>query len=237
MSTFTLGETACPSCAYSFEREVVVGLNGVRRTDLVEAILAGTFQRVTCPSCGHEHEVESTFEFVDFERGLFLLVHPRSLEPSWRELEGETAELTTHRLGELAEPPARALGQGLFIRPVFGHDALREKLLCRREGFDDRRLELFKLSLLLSSDLALTAEGRPRLVATDAAELVFDHALPAGADEGLEVSIRVPRGLFDDFDPGAFGDVARELELGSYVDLGRVLGVRPAEGEGAVPWP
>src|SRR5439155_20203368 len=87
MSTFTLGETACPSCAHTFECEVVVGLNGVRRTDLGEAILNGSFQWVTCPSCGHDHEVESTFEFVDFERALFLLVHPTSLERSWRELE------------------------------------------------------------------------------------------------------------------------------------------------------
>ena len=202
----------------------------------MDAILAGTFQRATCPSCGHEHEVESTFHFVDFERGLFLLVHPRRYEPNWRELEAETAELTTHRLGELAEPPARALGEGLFIRTVFGHDALREKLLCRREGFDDRILELFKLSLLLSSDLALTAEGRPRLVATHAAELVFDHAMPAG-EEDLEVSIRVPRTAFDSFEPGGFGDVARELEFGSYVDLGRVFGVPLSDGEGAVPWP
>jgi ribosomal protein S27E len=235
MSTFMRGDTACPGCGHTFECEVVVGLNGTRRTDLVEAIMNGTFQRVTCPACGHEHEVESTFEFVDVERGVFVVAHPSSLEPGWRQLESETAELTTRRLSERAEPPARALGQGLFIRTVFGHDALREKLLCHREGFDDRKLECFKLSVILSSDLALTAAGRPRLVATNSSELVFDHALPAGVEDSVEVGMRVPRVLFDDFEPSGFGDVARQLELGSYVDLGRVLGPRPADAKGARP--
>jgi endogenous inhibitor of DNA gyrase (YacG/DUF329 family) len=42
----------CPACATPVEFELVFSVNADRRPDLRDAIVAGTFQRQPCPSCG-----------------------------------------------------------------------------------------------------------------------------------------------------------------------------------------
>ena len=52
MSVFHTETINCPACATPVEFKLVFSVNADRRPDLRDAIIAGTFQRQPCPSCG-----------------------------------------------------------------------------------------------------------------------------------------------------------------------------------------
>lgn len=71
-----------------------------------------------------------------------------------------------------------AIGERLHVRVVFGHEELREKVLCADLGLDDVLVEILKLELLVA---------RPELLAGGVGILVLDgmvdDALALVADE------------------------------------------------------
>ena len=58
MSVFHTQTVHCPACATPVEFKLVFSVNADRRPDLRDAIVAGTFQRQPCPSCGTEFRVD-----------------------------------------------------------------------------------------------------------------------------------------------------------------------------------
>ena len=65
MSVFHTETVNCPACATPVEFKLVFSVNADRRPDLREAIVAGTFQRQPCPSCGAEFRVDPEFTYME----------------------------------------------------------------------------------------------------------------------------------------------------------------------------
>jgi hypothetical protein len=69
MSIFTDHSLPCPGCDTPVAYEIVQSVNVDRRPELRTAILDGSFQLKTCPSCGTSFRVEPEFIYMDKKRG------------------------------------------------------------------------------------------------------------------------------------------------------------------------
>lgn len=217
MSVIVEEEATCPHCGAAQVVKVARSVNGGRSPQLRQAVIDGVFQRPACGRCGRGFVVESTFSYVDFSRQHLIVCHPIGAEPEWRRHEAELQELVAREFtfSEVAE--ARALGDGLVTRLVFGLDALREKLLCFDSGLDDRLLEVVKV-LALGSDARLRSGGdaRPRLVAVD------DQTLRLAT---TDAEIVIDRHEYDSIaGPEGRWTVWLARLDGPYVDLARIVG-------------
>ncbi|MFT5682035.1 MAG: hypothetical protein ACI8RZ_002953 [Myxococcota bacterium] len=148
MSIAAAHTIVCPTCQAQFSGELLRSLHVTRRPDARAAILAGTFQRFTCPECGGAVRVEPTLLYTDFERHHWFAVFPRHTLPHRHDLidlvdEGFEANMRTH-----CPPMVRQWAPRFVRRVIFGLPALREKLLCDLHALDDRVLEVAKMQLL-----------------------------------------------------------------------------------------
>ena len=217
MSTFARRRYPCPTCRVEAERDVAVSLNGGRRDDLRSAILAGTFQRYRCASCGAEYLVDDPFVYLDFGRKEWIASYPPSREREWPALETEPVEDWRTTMITHAAPVAREMSSGFRIRAVFGLAALREKLLCFEHGVDDGWLEVLKLDLMRSvPGIGLHPDRRPRLV-----DVLPDALVVAGAFGVLRVSRDALTQIRTD--PIEWSEAWEAVTRGAWVDVGRVL--------------
>jgi len=226
MSIFRTAEVACPACATPASFELVHSVNAGRRPDLRDAILDGSFQRETCPSCGHAFRVEPEFIYIDLGRAQYIGVWPASRRGQWRACAAETRSVFETAMGRNATAEARSLGEQLVVRVVFGWPALVEKLLAQQAGIDDRTLEVAKLAVMRSQDeTPLPGRSELRLVGERDGELMLAWLGSGGVDEDPPPGWRVPRQLIADIeaDPAAWQAARDTTAEGDVVDFQREL--------------
>jgi hypothetical protein len=148
MSLFQNVTLACPGCSTPVAFELVASVNADRRADLREAILDGSFQRETCPSCDTVFRAEPQFSYIELGRRLYIVVWPLALRSDWPARVAQSEQAFALAYGKEAGPEAQELAAGVALRTVFGWPALREKLIAVQAGVDDATLELAKLSVL-----------------------------------------------------------------------------------------
>ena len=222
MSIFRYETVSCPACATPVEFELVLSVNADRRPDLRDEIVAGSFQRRPCPSCGVEFRVDPEFTYMDLDHGQYIGVWPIARRGDWQACGAKTAETFEAALGKGASPEARKLGAKLEPRAVFGFPALVEKIIAREAGIDDRTLELAKvLALRKGSETPVPGRRELRLVEAGAEDFVLAWVRPA--DGAVESAIRVPRTLLADIDaePEPWKAMRESVGEGIVVDFQR----------------
>ena len=224
MSVFHTETVACPTCATPVEFKLVFSVNGDRRPDLRDAIVAGTFQRQPCPSCGVEFRVDPEFTYMELRQGLYIAVWPVAKRGQWQACAAKTAETFEQGLGKNATPEARKLGAGIEPRAVFGWPALVEKLIARQAGIDDRTLELAKvMALRHGSETPIPGQRELRLVEAGADDMVIAWVRPA--DSRVEKAMRLPRTLLTEIEgePEPWKAMRESVGEGVVVDFQREM--------------
>jgi hypothetical protein len=225
MSIFRTVSVPCPACATPVSYELVHSVNADRRPDLRDAILDGSFQQRSCPSCEHRFRVEPEFIYMDLRRGQYIGVWPASKRDRWRECAARTRAVFDDAMGSNAPPEARSLGRQLEVRTVFGWPALVEKILARQAGIDDRSLEVLKLAVLRTQDeVPVPGRSEFRLVGDRDGDPLL--AWLGGADPAEPPPVlRVPRQLVADIeaDPDSWQAARDGAVEGDVVDFQREL--------------
>jgi len=224
MSIFDHLEVNCPGCDTPVDFELVFSVSADRRPDLRQAILDGTFQRESCPSCGTAFRADPEFSYMDIRRGQYIGVWPPSRRGEWRECAARTQAVFDETLGAGATPEAKEIGAALEPRVVFGWAALVEKILCRDAGIDDRTLEVAKaLVLRRSAEVKVPGTREFRLVRFEGADLVL--AWVRTSDDGGSDAVRVPRRLIAEIEaaPERWQALRADAAEGLVVDFQRDL--------------
>lgn len=224
MSLFTHLMAECPACQARFDIEVVASVAGDRRPDLKAAIIDGSFQQQTCPSCSAGFRLPPRFTYMDFDRGQWFLAHPLEDAGEWTQLEKQAIQLFDERYGDKAPASAREIGEGIKPRIVFGWLATREKLLCDIADLDDVTLELLKAAVMATvSGAPIADETEMRLDEANDENLVFSWYEAAG--EKRLATLKVPRSAYKDvLGDTSWNRMRAEFDKAAYVDLGRLLG-------------
>ena len=223
MSIFRTEDVECPACATPVTFELVHSVNAGRRPDLRDAILEGSFQRETCPSCGRQFRVDPEFVYMDLPRRQYIGVWPATRRADWRACAAETRAVFDGAMGRNAPAEARSLGEGLAVRAVFGWPALAEKILAQQYEVDDRSLEIAKLAVMRSQDeTPLPGRSELRLVGEDDGDLVLAW-IGTPAAEDPPPALRVPRSLIGDIesDPAKWQAARDAAAEGDVVDFQR----------------
>lgn len=235
MSIFEQRTLTCPHCGTQAEHTVAVSVNGGRSPQYRQQILEGSFQVMTCATCGEKADADGPFIYIDLRARQWIGCFPRAWEPAWRSYENEPMDSWRRSMVDHAPANVRRMSDGFRVRAVFGLPALREKLLCFVHDIDDRVLEALKLDLLRSHPaLAMHPAARPLLVEVGGATLVLIAQVPpaspdsASGDAGAawrDVRITAPRAELDRIraDAPAWAGVLVEVARGPYVDLGRIM--------------
>ena len=223
MSIFRKHRIPCPSCGTPMDYELVHSVNVDRRPDLREAILDGSFQLQECPSCGTASRCEPEFTYMDQARRQFIAVWPASKRHAWKECAEKSRATFDAMLGKGATREARAIGEKLDVRTVFGWPALVEKLLARGAGIDDRTLEAAKLAVMRTqaeSPLPGTVELRMIAVEDGAPVLAW-----LGDHDDSRPALKVPRTLLAEIDahPEKWQPVRQGVGEGDVVDFQREM--------------
>ncbi len=224
MSIFRNQTVACPSCGSDVSFEVVFSVNADRRPDLRDEIIARRFQEETCGQCKTAFRLEPQLTYYDLRRGQWLAVQPITEKGNWAAREQECREIYEQAYGEKASDAARALGEGITPRLVFGWAAFREKLIVAEAGLDDRCLERLKLALLRCLPrLPWGQTAELRLVEVKGGKLALAW-IEAWKDAAVEV-LEVDRALYDQMADtrGAWAGLMSESEAAFYVDMERQI--------------
>ena len=224
MSVFRYETIRCPACDTPVEFELVLSVNADRRPDLRDHIVAGSFQRRPCPSCGTEFRVDPEFTYMDLGHGQYIGVWPVAKRGAWKACAEKTASTFEAALGKGASPEAKKLGDRLEPRAVFGFPALVEKIIARAVGIDDRTLELAKVMVLRhGAETPVPGRRELRLVEAGAEHVVLAWVRPA--DGAVEKAIRVPRTLIADIDaePEPWQAMREQVGDGIVVDFQREM--------------
>ena len=224
MSVFHTQTINCPACATPVAFKLAFSVNADRRPDLRDAIVAGTFQRQPCPSCGTGFRVDPEFTYMDLKNRLYIGVWPVAKRGQWQACGAKTAETFEEGLGKGASPEAAKLGKGIEPRAVFGWPALTEKIIARTAGIDDRTLELAKvMTLRHGSETPIPGRRELRLVEAGAEDFVLAWVRPA--DGRVEKAMRVPRSLIAEIDaePEPWKAMRAEVGEGIVVDFQREM--------------
>ena len=227
MSIFLTHSLLCPGCGTALSYELVQSVNADRRPDLRDAILDGSFQLMTCPSCGTPFRVDPEFVYMDVGRKQYIGVWPAAKRGEWQEYAAKTRTTFDGALGKNAPGAAREVGEGLEVRAVFGWPALVEKLLARQLGIDDRTLEAAKLAVLRAQE-ETPAPGRLelRMIAETDGDPVLAWLGPKDPDDDSPPPLmRVPRQLITDIDaePEKWQALRERVAEGDVVDFQRDL--------------
>lgn len=162
MSTVVPVRVGCRRCGGEVAGDVVVLGNLDRRGDFEGRVLEGRYNVLRCESCGHRTTVGRASGLVSFERQLWLYVYPAWAERHWRDL-GLAADRAFARNLNATPHYLRGDLDRWKIRAVFGHDALREKLVIWRAGLDELDVESAKLAIV-AAELLARAAGGPEVV-------------------------------------------------------------------------
>jgi hypothetical protein len=224
MSLFRTFTVACPSCGGAVEFSVVNSVNAARRPDLRDAVLDGSFQRNSCPTCNESFRVEPEFNYLDVGRNQWIAAFPLSKLGEWEQWEQHAREIFDKAFGAQASAPAQSIGADLTARLTFGWAALREKLVAAEQKLDDVTLELCKIAILRGQ------EGQPlanhtelRLYGFEGQDFIMGWIV-ATSEYPVDM-LRVPRSLYDEIveDPEGWQELRKELSAGLFVDAQRLM--------------
>jgi hypothetical protein len=224
MSLFRSSDLSCPSCGEVLPFHVVFSVNAVRRPDLREAILNGSFQRQTCATCGHAFRLEPEFNYTDVGREQWIAAFPLSKLGEWQRWEDHAREMFDRAYGAQASAPAHSIGVDLNPRITFGWAGLREKLIAADHGLDDATLELCKIAMLRGVDeQPLADETELRLYAVEGDQFVMGWIV--ASNERVVDMMRVPRSIYDDIEdePDAWQELRQEISASLLVDMQRLM--------------
>lgn len=231
MSVYEDRVLTCPHCGDQAPRSVAVSLDGARAAPQRQAILDGTFQRLTCAACGASFRADGPLIYLDFDAKLWLSVFPTSWETTWWDHEDEPQAVFQRYMIDHCPPLVRSWAPGFTVRAVFGLDRLREKLVAHDAGIDDRVLEAYKLDLLRGmGPYELGPGARPRLREASTTEAVFHVPRPTPDAPDRGAIVRIARAELEAVAAGRDGAWAATIEAvsaGPYVDLGRIFAPRP----------
>ena len=223
MSIFETHSLPCPGCGTPVDYELVHSVNADRRPELRDAIFDGSFQLQACPSCGTQFRVEPEFVYMDLKRSQYIGVWPASRRHEWQACAAKTREVFDASLGRDAPREAKAIGEKLEVRTVFGWPALVEKLLAREAGIDDRTLEAAKLVVMRTqAETPLPGRRELRLMAAEGGDPVL--AWLGGGGDPLP-ALKVPRQLITDIDaePERWKPLRDGVAEGDVVDFQREM--------------
>ncbi len=137
--------------------------NPTRHPVFQERLLGRTLLRVSCPECHELHLHYDRFLWTDLPGRLSVAVLREDELPDWPELEPYLLKSLSVPFREEGPPVVRELGAELRLRLAFGLEELREKVVCRIHGLDDRVIEAMKEELPYGATLE-DAEPGTRLV-------------------------------------------------------------------------
>ncbi len=230
MSIMDAAVMICPNCGTSAEVLLVQSVNAVRRPDLREQIIDGSFQAVPCPKCATELRLPPEFIYFDLRRGQWIGVYPAERLNEWESLETEARGVFDISFGAGAPDATRELFGHVVPRIAFGWPALREKLICSDLGLRDDRLELLKLEIMRNAPGAPVSDTIDlRLVGGDADTLAFEWI--ATTDESARANVAVPRQAYEAVlaDPQPYAALGARLDGRLFIDLRRILLTEPIE--------
>ena len=217
MSVFRERRFECPSCGHVNAESVAASLHGPRVPEVVDAILAGTFQVFACTRCGLSYRADGPVIYTDFDDKHWIGEFPAADEAAWTALEQHATDSFRRAMIDYAPAFLRADAAGFTIRTVFGLPALAEKILLLQNRWDDRVVEAMKLRLVLESGTVLHPAHRPVVIEANAGRLTV--VLPD--DVGAAVVTRADADALA-ADP-AWREVLALLARGPYVDIGRLM--------------
>src|SRR5262249_49763575 len=149
----------CRRCGREIEAVTIESANVMRHPHFQEQLLERRLLKMSCPRCGAVHLHFDRFMWTDLPGRLCVIVMDDNDRADWPRLEPEAREAIAVPFSE-GPAAVRELGRALTIRLVFGLEELREKVLCRIHGLDDRLVEALKLDLPFGSTLeAVAADG------------------------------------------------------------------------------
>ncbi|TCO54809.1 CpXC motif protein [Actinocrispum wychmicini] len=220
MSVFRPQTITCTACGTANVETVAMSLHGSRVPEIVESIVAGTFQCFTCAGCGIGYRADGPLIYVDFDRKRWIGEFPSTMERAWANLEQQPMDVFRQSLIDLAPAFLRAEADGFTVRAVFGLDALAEKIRLLDAGLDDRAVEVAKLAILMRTGAVVAPSRRPRVVSADSTSV--DMVLWSAEDEQFRVSVPTEDVMALATSDG-WRSVLQEMQVGPYVDLGRIL--------------
>ena len=148
MSTIAPIQTQCPACQAPHSGRAVVCANLPRLPSARQAIMEGRLNRQECSECGSHFEYRRTVAAVDFERKLWVVAYTPEGERYWRDCVSMTERGFRRCMHIQAPPMIRNAADEWTVRTVFGHAALREKLVVDEAELSDVKVETAKLAIL-----------------------------------------------------------------------------------------
>jgi hypothetical protein len=122
------------ACGSTFKAWVWQSANVTLMPELRQAILAGTMNVVTCPSCGDRFYVEVPFLYNDIARREWIWVYPAGYSAQAGDVAAEV-EAMWERIGSTMPPEVRQTIETSYKTMVlFGMDALVRHLLSQDPG-------------------------------------------------------------------------------------------------------
>jgi hypothetical protein len=138
----------CRSCGADIEAMTFESINPTRHPFLQDQLLARTLLRRSCGSCGAPHQHYDRLLWTDLPGKLCVCVVQEVDRPQWAQLEKEANIALSVPLRGEGPPAVRRWGAEVLIRLAFGTEELREKVICRIAGLDDRVVEYLKVTLV-----------------------------------------------------------------------------------------
>jgi hypothetical protein len=138
----------CRACGADIEATTFESVNPTRHPFLQDQLLARTLLRRSCQRCGAPHSHFDRLIWTDLPGRLCACIVQEEERPHWARLEEEARSALSVPLREEGPPAVRRWGAAVVIRLVFGFEELREKVVCRLAGLDDRVVEYLKVTLM-----------------------------------------------------------------------------------------
>jgi hypothetical protein len=159
MSITLVRRIPCRSCGREIEAVTVESANIMRHPHFQEQLLERRLLRMACPGCGEMHLHFDRFMWTDLPGRFCAITLDESERPGWADLEEEARQAIAVPFAE-GPPVVQGLGAALTIRLVFGLNELREKVVCRVHGLDDRSVEALKAELPYGCSLEEVVPGQ-----------------------------------------------------------------------------
>jgi CpXC motif protein len=138
----------CRTCGADIEATTFESINPTRHPFLQDQLLERTLLRRSCDRCGAPHQHCDRLIWTDLPGKLCVCIVQEHDRPHWARLEKEALRALSVPLREEGPPAVRLWGAQVAIRLVFSTEELREKVICRLAGLDDRVVEYLKVTLM-----------------------------------------------------------------------------------------
>ena len=129
----------CPKCGHAMEIKYIQSVNTAQDPELVGQVLDFSINNINCESCGSQVFIDDYFLFNDMERHYLVAKYPQSELARWKDVVAADRKMFSSVPEELQVDFENRL--------VFGPFALKEKILLKQNGIDDKVMEMYKVGL------------------------------------------------------------------------------------------